>query len=202
MTTPRDLLISTLEVASARPPGEGNLSLALAGAELIDLLRERAATLEDDRVVPGEAGASGDRLLNEASSAFVPEAPYETVEDWLWRRGRGLAAVYLRVLRSEGGVTQRRRSRWIPFGAGQLVLTDTPDRRAALDRRTSNEPVLASLGTALGINRQRFEDLPDVDDEPVATVLSAVHNALRDLEAERQRRSIEQAAFDNIWRGQ
>ncbi|MFI6084038.1 GPP34 family phosphoprotein [Streptomyces sp. NPDC051217] len=215
MTTPRDLLITTLELSSSRPPGEGDLSLALAGAELIDLLNARAATLEDDRIVPGGNvpgetlpgwdGAASERLLNEASSSFTRQEPYETVEDWLWRRGRGLAAVYLTALRSEGQITQQRRSRWIPFGTSRLVVTDNPARRAALDRRTSDEPVLASLATAVGIGGRQLEDLPDplvAADEPAAAVLVGVHNALRDLEAERQRRSIEQAAFDNIWRGE
>ncbi|MFD9870829.1 GPP34 family phosphoprotein [Streptomyces niveus] len=214
MTTPRDLLITTLDVASSRLPGQGDLSLALAGGELIDLLTARAAVLDGDRVVPDESGAVDDRLLNEASAAVVRQAPYESVEDWLWRRGRGLAAVYLTDLKSQGQITRRRRSRWAPFGGDRIVLTDTPARRSARERWTSNEPVLASLGTAIGIRGQeqpqaeqeqrdrQLESLPDVEDEAVETVLATVHNAVRDLEAERQRRSIEDAAFDNIWRGQ
>ncbi|MEU0956168.1 GPP34 family phosphoprotein [Streptomyces niveus] len=214
MTTPRDLLITTLDVASSRLPGQGDLSLALAGGELIDLLNARAAELDGDRIVPDESGAVDDRLLNEASAALVRQAPYESVEDWLWRRGRGLAAVYLTDLRSEGQITRRRRSRWAPFGGDRIVLTDTPARRSARERWTSNEPVLTSLGTAIGIRDQehgqdeqeqqdqQLESLPDVGDEAVETVLATVHNAVRDLEAERQRRSIEDAAFDNIWRGQ
>lgn len=202
MTTPRDLLIATLEVAPSRLPGQGDLSLALAGGELIDLLDTHVAALDDDHVVPGENRAVGDSLLNEASAALTRQAPYESIEDWLWRRGRGLAAVYLTALRSEGQITRQRRSRRISLGAGRTVLTDTPARRAALERWTSNEPVLASLGTAVGIRDQQLEGPPDVADEAVATVLAAVHDALRDLEAERQRRSIEDAAFDNVWRGE
>ncbi|MFC9606415.1 GPP34 family phosphoprotein [Streptomyces niveus] len=211
MTTPRDLLITTLDVASSRLPGQGDLSLALAGGELIDLLNARAVVLDGDRIVPDESGAVDDRLLNEASAALVRQAPYESVDDWLWRRGRGLAAVYLTDLRSEGQITRRRRSRWAPFGGDRTVLSDTPARRSARERWTSNEPVLTSLGTAIGIRdqehrqdeqEQQLERLPDVADEAVETVLATVHNAVRDLEAERQRRSIEDAAFDNIWRGQ
>ncbi|MFB8351376.1 GOLPH3/VPS74 family protein [Streptomyces niveus] len=214
MTTPRDLLITTLDVASSRLPGQGDLSLALAGGELIDLLTAGAAELDGDRIVPDESGAVDDRLLNEASAAVVRQAPYESVEDWLWRRGRGLAAVYLTDLKSQGQITRRRRSRWAPFGGDRIVLTDTPARRSARERWTSDEPVLASLGTAIGIRDQehrqdereqqdqQLESLPDVADEAVETVLATVHNAVRDLEAERQRRSIEDAAFDNIWRGQ
>lgn len=204
MTTPRDLLITTLEVASGHLPGQGDLSLALAGAELIDLMDAGAAALDGDQIVPDGNGTADDRLLNEASAALVRQAPYESVEDWLWRRGRGLAGAYLTALRSEGQITRQRRSRWFPFGSGRSVLIDTPARRSALERWASDEPVLASLGTAVGIGdrRQRPDSLPDVADEAVATVLATVHNAVRDLEAERQRRSIEDAAFDNIWRGE
>ncbi|MFE2449883.1 GPP34 family phosphoprotein, partial [Streptomyces sp. NPDC059426] len=53
MTTPRDLLIVTLDVAPMRPLERGDLSLALAGAELIDLLDAEARGIEDDRIVPG-----------------------------------------------------------------------------------------------------------------------------------------------------
>ncbi|MFE3253168.1 GPP34 family phosphoprotein [Streptomyces sp. NPDC059209] len=209
MTTPRDLLITTLEVASSRLPEQGDLSLALAGGELIDLLNARAAGLDGDRIVPDESGAVDDRLLNEASAALARQAPYESVEDWLWRRGRGLAAVYLMALKSEGQIT-RRRSRWAPFGGGRTVLTDTPARRSARERWESDEPVLGSLGATIRIGErehprdqedQQADSPPDVSDEAVESVLAAVDNAVRDLEAERQRRSIEDAAFDNIWRG-
>lgn len=201
MTTPRDLLITTLEVASARPPGAGDLSLALAGAELIDLLDARAVSLEDDRIAPEENGTFDDPLLSEAASQLVREAPYETVEDWLWRRGRGLAADYLAALTSQEQITRQHRSRRLPFGGGRSVLADTPARSSALERWSSDEPVLAWLGAAVGLRDQRHDDPLDVAGESVATVLAAVDNALRDLEAERQRRSIEEAAFDNVWRG-
>ncbi|MEU5247025.1 GPP34 family phosphoprotein, partial [Streptomyces asoensis] len=36
--------------------------------------------------------------------------------------------------------------------------------------------------------------------DAVGTVLAAVGDAVTELEAVRQRRSIEDAAFDNIWR--
>jgi hypothetical protein len=41
-----------------------------------------------------------------------------------------------------------------------------------------------------------------VADEAVVTVLAAVGDAVMELEAVRQRKAIEDAAFDNIWRGQ
>ncbi|MFC8824637.1 GPP34 family phosphoprotein [Streptomyces sp. NPDC057137] len=201
MNTPRDLLIITLEVASDRPPGKGDLSLALAGAELVDLLDARAARLRDEYIVPGDNRAVGERLLDEASASLARQEPFETIEDWLWRRGRGLADSYVTALGSEGLITQQRRFRRLPFVTGRTVPADTPARRSALERWTSDEPVLATLGEAVGIRDERPEGAPEVADEAVATVLDAVHDALRDLEAERQKRSIEQAAFDNVWRG-
>ncbi|WP_372346668.1 hypothetical protein [Streptomyces sp. KL116D] len=41
----------------------------------------------------------------------------------------------------------------------------------------------------------------DLDDDATVTVLAAVGNAVMELEAVRQRRSVENAAFDNVWRG-
>lgn len=88
MTTPRDLLIVSLDVPSAHPVGQGDLSLALAGAELVDLLRAGALALDGERVVPGADPAEPeDRLLREAGASLRREVPYESVEDWLWRRG-------------------------------------------------------------------------------------------------------------------
>ncbi|MBQ0851190.1 GPP34 family phosphoprotein [Streptomyces sp. BH-SS-21] len=202
MTTPRDLLIITMDVASSAPVGQGDLSLALAGAELIDLGEARALTLDDDRIVPADPqGALGDRLLDEAASALTREAPYETVEDWLWRRGRGLSSAYLDALGEEGGTT-RSRHQWIPFRSDTTTLTDSPARRRAADRWTSGEPVLAFLAAAVGVHEEPAEDAATLVDDRVVTVLAAVNDAVRELEAVRQRRSIENAAFDNIWRGQ
>ncbi|NEA49510.1 GPP34 family phosphoprotein, partial [Streptomyces sp. SID10815] len=85
MTTPRDLLIVALDVPGTRPVEQGDLSLALAGAELADLLAAGRVALDGERVVPGSASATGDRMLDEAVAALVREAPYEPVGDWLWR---------------------------------------------------------------------------------------------------------------------
>ncbi|MER6979479.1 GPP34 family phosphoprotein, partial [Streptomyces carpinensis] len=90
MTTPRDLLFVSLDVPGTRPVEQGDLSLALAGAELVDLLSAESVSLDGERILPGLVPATGDRLLDEAGASLVGEAPYETVEDWLWRRGRGL----------------------------------------------------------------------------------------------------------------
>ncbi|MER5214490.1 GPP34 family phosphoprotein [Streptomyces sp. NPDC002838] len=201
MTTPRDLMFVTMDVPSSPPVEQGDLSLALAGAELIDLIDAHAVALDGDRIVPRTQPALDDRLLDEASSSLTQQAPYETVEDWLWRRGRGLAAAYRAALEAEGQVT-RRRHRWIPFSADRTAPVDSPARRHAADRWTSGELVLAALAAAVGIHDEPTADLAQLTDGPIPTVLAAVNEAVTELEAVRQRRRIEDAAFDNIWRGQ
>ncbi|MFE1173199.1 GPP34 family phosphoprotein [Streptomyces sp. NPDC058773] len=200
MTTPRDLLIVAMDRESGRSLERGDLSLVLAGAELIDLLGSEAARLEGDRIVPGYRPAIPDRLLDQAASSLAQEAPYESVDDWLWRRGHGLAAAYLAAFEDEGQLTREHR-RWRPFRSDRTVLTDTPARRQATDRWTAHESVLTALATAAGLDGTQNGDEPDVTDEAVITVLAAVHDAVRELEAERQRRALEKAAFDNVWRG-
>ncbi|MFE3830512.1 GPP34 family phosphoprotein [Streptomyces sp. NPDC059092] len=201
MTTPRDLLTVTLDVGSSRPVERGDLSLVLAGAEVIDLVGAQALTLEGDRIVPGARWTLSDRLLDEAAGALVRQEPYESVDDWLWRRGRGLSDVYLAALESEGQLTRQRR-RWIPVDTGRTALADSPERRHAADRWASGEPVLAALAGALGIGEPPDEGSPEIADDSVVTVLAAVNDAVMELEAVRQRRVIEEAAYDNIWRGQ
>lgn len=201
MTTPRDLMITAIDVAPGRPVEQGELSLALAGAELIDLLAGGAVTLEGGRIVPGQRVITGDRLLDQATASIAREGPYESVGDWLWRRGRGLAAEYSAALEADGQLVRQRRGR-LPFRAGRLVAADSLDRRRAADRWTSGEPVLATLGAAVGIDGEGVEGSPSAGDDAVDTVLAAVDDASVELAAERQRRSIEQDAFDNIWRGE
>ncbi|RXS80297.1 GPP34 family phosphoprotein [Streptomyces sp. TM32] len=199
MTTPRDLLFVAMDMESSPTRERGELSLALAGAELIDLLEAQAISLDGDRIVPGYRPAVADRLMDEAASSLAQQPPYEAVDDWLWRRGRGLATAYLTALEAEGQLTQPRR-RWLRVRTGQLTLADSPARRAAANRLASEEPVLADLAAALGIRGGRTEDPPEVADDAVATVLAAVHDAVRELEFERQRRAIDEEAFSNIWR--
>lgn len=218
MTTPRDLMITAIDEAPGRPVEQGELSLALAGAELIDLLADGAVTLEDGRIVPGQRTVTGDRLLDEATASIAREGPYESVGDWLWRRGRGLAAEYWATLEADGQLVRQRRRR-LSFRAGPLVAADSLDRRRAADRWASGEPVLAILGAAVGLGGDEgtaegtgedtaegpgegTEDSPSAGDDAVDTVLAAVDDASVELAAERQRLSIEQDAFDNIWRGE
>ncbi|MET7442896.1 hypothetical protein ABZS63_38460, partial [Streptomyces sp. NPDC005568] len=65
--------------------------------------------------------------------------------------------------------------------------------------------VLVALAEAAGMDGEPWdeseEDTLDITDDGVATVLAAVNDAVMELEAVRQRRAIEDAAFDNVWRG-
>ncbi|MEU3316834.1 GPP34 family phosphoprotein [Streptomyces sp. NPDC048387] len=199
MTTAQDLFIVALEASPERPVGQGDLSLALAGAELIDLVAEEAVTLDDDLILPGPQPGLDDQLLGAAASALLRQEPYERVDDWLWRRGRDLSAAYQGAFEEAGLLSPARRGR-LSFGAGQLELVDSPARQRARGRWEEDEPVLGALAAAVGIRRGPSEDAPGPESEAVTTVLAAVSDAVMELEAVRQRRSIENAAFANIWR--
>ncbi|MFD3530180.1 GPP34 family phosphoprotein [Streptomyces sp. NPDC058664] len=190
MTTAKDLFI----IAMDRGVGQGALSLALAGAELIDLIDAGAVTVDDDRIVPGGA-AVDDRLLGRAAAELTSR---EGIDDWLWRRGRDLSAAYQAALEADGELT-RKRSGLLPFGAERVELVDTPARSRANDRWEEREPVLTALASAVGMDGGSGDE-PDLD-EAVTTVVAAVHDAIMELEAVRQRRTIENTAFANIWRG-
>ncbi|MFJ9714521.1 GPP34 family phosphoprotein [Streptomyces sp. NPDC101213] len=200
MTTAQDLLIVSLDVPPARPVERGELSLALAGAELIDLVEADVLVLTGDRVAPGPAPAPADRLLAEAAASVVRREPYESVEEWLWRRGRGLAEAY--TARSEAdGVLARPRGRLLAGRSGRSAPVDSPARRRAAERWAAGEPVLAGLATATGLREEEGDGFPGPLTDRVATVLVAVGDAVTELTAVRQRRSVEDAAFDNVWRG-
>ncbi|MGV2918218.1 GOLPH3/VPS74 family protein [Streptomyces alfalfae] len=196
MTTARDLAIIAQEPAAGGPVEPGTLSLLLAGAEVLDLIAAQAVVLDGDRIVPGGQSPTGDRLLDEAASALVAQEPYETVEDWLWRRGRGLSSAYAEEL-ERTGLTTRPRGRRIPLRTGRTELVDSAARREAGERWATGEPTLAALAAAAGLREEPAEGLTD----DVVTVLATVGNAVQELEAVRQRKVIEDAAFDNIWRG-
>ncbi|MET9145089.1 GPP34 family phosphoprotein [Streptomyces sp. NPDC004042] len=204
MSTARDLLFVTLDVPGDHPVEQGDLSLALAGAELLDLLAGGAVLLIGDRLRPGPRVLTGDPLLDEAAARIQGEEPYESVEDWLWRRGRGLAEGYTAVLEAEGQLSTVRRHRWLP---SRPVDRTTPadgsaDRRSAADRWAAREPVLTALAATLGVTPDTGDGAPaaEPEDETALTVLAAVGDAVTELEGVRQRRRVENAAFDNIWR--
>jgi hypothetical protein len=200
MTTAHDLTIVTLEVPSDSPVERGDLSLALAGAELIDLLAAGAVELDGLDLRPVSPGGSGDRLLDAAAASLAGQDPAESVSDWLWRRGDGLAAQYLAAAGADdGGRGRRWRTAW--RGADRPAPADPSARRRATDRWTGGDPVLVSLAAAVGVRHESADQFADPEDDRTATVLAAVHDAVVELAATRQRRSIEEAGFDNIWRG-
>ncbi len=198
MTTPRDLLMVAMDLESSRPLQQGDQSLALAGAEVIDLLDLQAIRLDGERIVPVHQPATGDRLLDEAALSLVRQEPYESVDDWLWRRGRGLFSSYLAALEADGQVIRQRR--WRLFRTHRLTLVDSPAHRAAAKRWTSGDAILAALAAAAGIHGEPT-NAPGISDDAEATVLAAVNAAVMELGLVRQRRAIEGAAYDNIWRG-
>ncbi|WP_405913986.1 GPP34 family phosphoprotein [Streptomyces sp. NBC_00963] len=200
MTTARDLAIIALDVKPGLPVEQGDLSLALAGAEVLDLIEARALVVDGDRILPNAQAPSGERLLDEASAALRRQEPYESVEDWLWRRGRGLSSAYVDDL-ERVGLTARARGRHIPLRTGRTELVDSAARSRAEDRWATGEPVLAALASAAGIRDEPAEDAPELAGDAVAAVLAAVGGAVQELRAVRQRRAIEDAAFDNVWRG-
>ncbi|GHA07594.1 GPP34 family phosphoprotein [Streptomyces echinoruber] len=199
MSTARDLVIVAMDVTPSRTVTQGDLSLALAGAELIDLLRAEAVALAGDRIVPRLTPPLEDPLLERAAAFLLRDEPYESVEDWLWRRGRGLAREYVTALREEG-VVSRARGSWLPFRRARPVPADSSARRRAVHRWEADEPVLVTLAAAAGVREDVPEDVP-VLDEAAQTVFAAVVDATTELDAVRRRRAIEDAAFANIWRG-
>ncbi|WP_327330917.1 GOLPH3/VPS74 family protein [Streptomyces anulatus] len=201
MTTAKDLFIIAMDPVPDHAVGQGDLSLALAGAELLDLIGAEVITVDGDLIVPGGSSAPDDRLLGEAAARITGQPPYERIEDWLWRRGRDLAATYQDALEEDGELTQKRSGR-LPFGPRRVELVDTPGRCRAVARREEGEPVLAALASAVGIDGgPSGDDEPRLDDGTVTTVVATVHEAVMELEAVRQRRTIENTAFANVWRG-
>lgn len=205
MTTARDLMLVAMDVSPVRPVGQGDLSLALAGAEVLDLVETGAVSLDGDLLVPGPPPAPDDQLLAEAASSLVRVAPYESVEDWLWRRGQGLAAAYAARLEADGLLGRPGRRR-LAFRSSATEPLDSPARRHATARWEADEPVLATLAAAVGLREEPDAGFPGLADDTgdtgdtVVTVLAVVGDAVTELEAVRRRRSVEDAAFDNIWR--
>ncbi|WP_433405292.1 GOLPH3/VPS74 family protein [Streptomyces sp. CA-146814] len=236
MTTAKDLFIIAMDPRPEHSVGQGDLSLALAGAELVDLIDAGAITVDDDVIVPGEPSTYEDRLLGEASALLTRQPPHERIEDWLWRRGRDLSAAYQAALEENGELTRKRSGR-LPFGSERVEPADTPARRAAAERWEQGEPVLAALASVVGAGGGRSDDAagrpegetgrpegkagrpddeagadepgldvpgldePGFNDDAVTAVVTAVHDAVMELEAVRQRRTIENTAFANLWRG-
>ncbi|TDT42069.1 Golgi phosphoprotein 3 GPP34 [Streptomyces sp. BK208] len=198
MTTAEDLFM--IAMGPENSVGQGDLSLALAGAELIDLIGAGAVVLDSDRIVPNSPPPLDDRFLGEAAAGLTRQVPYERVEDWLWRRGRDLSAAYQTALEQSGVLTPQRSGR-LPIGSKSLKAADTPARRRAADRWNDREPTLTALAAAVGIGEEPSGEGTVLDDEAVTSVVASVHDAVMELEAVRQRRTIENQAFANLWRG-
>jgi hypothetical protein len=151
-------------------------------------------------VVPGPRVATGDRLLDEAAASLAGHRSHETIEDWLWRRGRNLAAAYVDDLHRTG-LFSRPRRHGLRFWAGQSLHADSSERARAEERRASGEPVLHALMVAAGMGDTPEEASEAPTDDSVTTILVAAGDAVTRLEALRLRRDLESAAFDNVWRG-
>ncbi|WP_225651821.1 GOLPH3/VPS74 family protein [Streptomyces pseudogriseolus] len=199
MTTARDLALIAADPQTDPVVEQGELSLALAGAELVDLIDTGAVTLDGDLLMSGGPAPAEDPLLHEALSLLGPGVPRTSVEDWLWRRGRELAARYRTALEDEGLVARTRPHR-NPLRRSRPAPVDSTALLSARDRWASGEPVLAGFAAAAGLSDAPADAAAGLSDEHDA-VLAAVHQAITELAAERQRRSIEAAAFDNVWRG-
>ncbi|MBO1329992.1 GPP34 family phosphoprotein [Streptomyces sp. VRA16 Mangrove soil] len=204
MTTVRALALLALGPTRERPVDPSDLSLALAGAEVIDLLGHGALTLDDDRMVPAPPVSTGDRLLDLAAASLTRDEPYETVEQWLWRRGVDLAPAYADDLEKAGLVPGRRGWLGGPRRKGAARTsseTDSVSLPTADESSAAREAALGVLTALLRIG----EETPTVDEnvlgDGVMTVLAAVGDAVTHLEALRLRRGVENDAFDNIWRG-
>lgn len=215
MTTARDLLAVVIDTRSGTSVEQGDLALALAGAELIDLMDAGAAELDGDRVgVPAVESAIDDPLLRQAVSLMARQEHQEPVEEWLWRRGRDLTAAYLAELRTTGPAAVRWRARKPSLSVDPSALADSPARRHANDRWAAQEPVLTALAAAAGVGARGDDSggdgtgngpggndgLAEFGDDRIVTVLAAVNEAVVELAGVRQRRVVEAAAFDNIWR--
>lgn len=200
MTTPRDLLFVAMDMPSDRLLDRGDLSLALAGAELIDLLGAGAVALHGNHLTPqpqAEPGAgtepahgtrTADPLLDEALALLTSLAEPELLDEWLWRRGRGLPGVYLTAFEAQGWLVRDGHRRWGVFPAGRLVLAESPERRRADRRWAADEPVLTLLAGAIGLTRDEIPDVP-TPRSPADIVLDAVGHAVTELADERHRRA-------------
>ncbi|MGW1774898.1 GPP34 family phosphoprotein [Streptomyces sp. NPDC002104] len=205
MSTAKDLFIITMEERPGADVRQGDLSLALAGAELIDLLAVQTASLDGDTIVPGERYELHDELVTEAASALIRQTPYEKVDGWLWRRGLDLSATYQAALEAAGQLTRGRRA-LLPFGNDHLEVAESPVRRRALSRWEAREPTLIALAAAVDVVATPSDDANEHGDEPaceeeaVARVLAALNAAVTELKTARQRRSPKHEAFAHDWR--
>ncbi|MFF0478442.1 GPP34 family phosphoprotein [Streptomyces sp. NPDC004284] len=199
MTTARDLALFVLSLPPERAVEQGDLSLALAGAEAVDLLKNGSLALDGDRMAPRSDRGTGDRLLDQALASAVRQQSWQTIQSWLWRRGKDLAETYARDLERTGRLV-RPRGQCLWLGAVRPLRAD-PSERGRVRLLVPGDPVLVALTGFLGIGDFERDTVGDAGGDPsVATVLAAVGEAVTELEAVRLRRGVEAEAFDNMWR--
>ncbi|MER7738319.1 GPP34 family phosphoprotein [Streptomyces sp. NPDC096538] len=196
MTTAHDLAALAAAPGTDPAPDRGDLSLVLAGAELLDLADARAVVLGAERITPVVAPHDVDPMLMEAASEITREPPYETVESWLWRRGAGLAARYGAAVEAAEPYRPPRSHRR-PFHRPRPVVSPLVVRHG-VDRLRAGDPLFVGLAAAAGMAEAPADVFGSLADDETA-VLAAIHQAITQLAAERQRRSAQQGAFDNIW---
>ncbi|MFE0251305.1 GPP34 family phosphoprotein, partial [Streptomyces sp. NPDC059010] len=92
-------------------------------------------------------------------------------------------------------------ARGLPRGPGGRGAVEGGARTRAAERWGAREPLLVALADTAGIHDESADSTENLADDTVTTVLAAVGDAVMELEAVRQRRVIEDAAFDNVWRG-
>lgn len=198
MSTARDLALVAADPQDRTVVEQGDLSLALAGAELIDLLDAEALTLDGTLLVPAGPAPAGDPCCPRPRSGWRTA---DLARPWTTGSGDGAAT-------SPGATapSSRRKGSSSPSGGAVTRCGGSAPRRrpdggpGRGERRSSGEPVLGALAAAVGLTGQGGEASDGLDDEQT-TVLAAVLQAVTELAGERQRRTIEAAAFDNIWRG-
>ncbi len=148
MTTPRDLLMIAMDVRPAGPSSRATCRWPSREPNWSTSSRPRPSRWRTTASCPARSGPW----------ATVWTGPWRrwsgrdrrSVDDWLWRRGRGLCTrAYRADLEAEGRLA-RPRHRWIPFGGGRTEAADWPDRSHADERWTSGEPILTVLAAAVG----------------------------------------------------
>ncbi len=148
MTTAKDLFIIAMDLKHS--VGQGDLSLALAGAELIDLIGAGVVTVDGDRIVPGGQPTLEDRFMGEAAAGLTLQAPYERIEDWMWRRGRDLSAAYQAVMEENDELKPQFGRRVDQDARAAIALDHGPDARTfvARVRRSAHGAIAAELRNA------------------------------------------------------
>ncbi|WP_406387413.1 GPP34 family phosphoprotein [Streptomyces sp. NBC_00887] len=188
----------TMDVPTSTPVDQEDLSLVLAAAELIDLLKVRVVGLESRHIVPGPHGVPAEHFLEQAAATLQLTEPYELIGDWLWRRDRALARSYTEALETDK-LAAWQRPAGHRFRRREFTLIDSPARREAAERWAAADHVLVALAEAVGIKRDDRPSSANVVDSSVATVLSALGGTLVRLKSAQREEHHRQGKFDDGW---